>query len=250
MTELQARPTLYKGIQMRSRLEAGYAMWLDEMGFTWSYEPHCFASRSGQYLPDFRLEDVQFGRRRWVVYVETKPTAVACVDQRPRMRIIHDAVGEHEDHQGCPYLLLIQTPERSVVQHPYWDETWHRCHWSDPFNKEVPSLAIDGNQPWQGEWWNKTTEPPIDPIELVAEPQPTGGRARLGSALLEAFPGSELADANVWPKGTKELADLLTNLGVSENASSLRVDQVLKVHGFNRAWKLITAAQRYRRDFF
>lgn len=70
-----ARPTIYKGIQMRSRLEAGFAAWLDEYGFTWEYEPRAFGGKAGQYLPDFRLDGV---RCSWLsepatVYVETKP---------------------------------------------------------------------------------------------------------------------------------------------------------------------------------
>jgi hypothetical protein len=50
---IPARPTVYRGIQMRSRLEAGFAAWLDRREFTWSYEPRCFAIATSQYLPDF-----------------------------------------------------------------------------------------------------------------------------------------------------------------------------------------------------
>lgn len=53
---IKARPTTYKGIKMRSRLEADYAAYLDNRGVTWEYEPACFASESGQWLPDFRLD--------------------------------------------------------------------------------------------------------------------------------------------------------------------------------------------------
>ena len=61
-TTYQARPTLYKGVRMRSRLEALYAAWLDnyrdaewpdEPFWKWSYEPMAFGSPDGQYLPDF-----------------------------------------------------------------------------------------------------------------------------------------------------------------------------------------------------
>lgn len=49
-----ARPTTYKGIRMRSRLEAEFAAALDTWpDMTWEYEPMCFASPAGQYLPDF-----------------------------------------------------------------------------------------------------------------------------------------------------------------------------------------------------
>ncbi len=52
---MKGRPTLYKGIRMRSRLEADYAAWLDRMNRTWEYEPECFAAQDGQWLPDFRV---------------------------------------------------------------------------------------------------------------------------------------------------------------------------------------------------
>lgn len=56
-TPLRARPTIYKGIEMRSRLEAKYAQWLDESAMQWEYEPRCFADGRTQYLPDFRISD-------------------------------------------------------------------------------------------------------------------------------------------------------------------------------------------------
>jgi hypothetical protein len=65
---IEARPTLYKGIQMRSRLEADYAASLDRSDQPWEYEPTCFASDSGQWLPDFRIP------LRYPTYIELKPT--------------------------------------------------------------------------------------------------------------------------------------------------------------------------------
>ena len=52
---IPARPTVYKGIQMRSRLEADYASALDRDSVDWGYEPTCFAGPGGQWLPDFRI---------------------------------------------------------------------------------------------------------------------------------------------------------------------------------------------------
>jgi hypothetical protein len=76
-----ARPTTYKGIQMRSRLEADFARFLDEeraalSRFTsqrpyWQYESCCFASERGQYLPDFLVVN---GPRR--TFIEVKPESV------------------------------------------------------------------------------------------------------------------------------------------------------------------------------
>lgn len=74
---LIARPTTYAGTSMRSRLEARYAAWLDNVGINWTYEPRCFASPEGQYLPDFRLDGVEWLGSPRRVYVELKPTPAA-----------------------------------------------------------------------------------------------------------------------------------------------------------------------------
>lgn len=52
----RGRQTFYKGVKMRSRLEATAAALFDRFGAAWQYEPMCFASEAGQYLPDFRVE--------------------------------------------------------------------------------------------------------------------------------------------------------------------------------------------------
>ena len=69
----RGRPTLYRGIQMRSRLEADYAAHLDATvgPGRWEYEPDCFAGPGGQWLPDFRINGTD---RR--TYVELKPLDV------------------------------------------------------------------------------------------------------------------------------------------------------------------------------
>src|SRR3712207_2492916 len=50
----EARRTMYRGIPMKSRLEARAAQWLDSApGVRWQYEPVAYADQTGQYLPDF-----------------------------------------------------------------------------------------------------------------------------------------------------------------------------------------------------
>ena len=46
-----AIPTLYRGVQFRSRLEARWAAWMDLVGLDWEYEP---MDASG-YIPDFLI---------------------------------------------------------------------------------------------------------------------------------------------------------------------------------------------------
>lgn len=71
MTEIKARTTMYRGVQMRSRLEADFAAFLDRGGVEWEYEPVCFAGPRGQWLPDFR---VLFNGTR--IYAEIKPESL------------------------------------------------------------------------------------------------------------------------------------------------------------------------------
>lgn len=65
----EPRTTIYRGIAMRSRLEALVAAYLDRHGFVWQYEPVCFAGMQGQYLPDFRIQRSDNAD----VYLEVKP---------------------------------------------------------------------------------------------------------------------------------------------------------------------------------
>lgn len=76
----KARPTIYSGIRMRSRLEADYAAHLDDAGREWEYEPQCFASPDGQWLPDFRWK--WQGSDVWH-YVELKPMSLILAGEGP-----------------------------------------------------------------------------------------------------------------------------------------------------------------------
>jgi hypothetical protein len=68
---IKARTTMYRGIQMRSRLEADFAAFLDQNHADWDYEPVCFAGPDGQWLPDFRVR-----HGKWVIYFEVKPRSL------------------------------------------------------------------------------------------------------------------------------------------------------------------------------
>jgi hypothetical protein len=57
-------PTLYKGVMMRSRLEARWAAFFDALRWSWEYEPDDLAG----YIPDFVL-----GFEAGDVLVEVKP---------------------------------------------------------------------------------------------------------------------------------------------------------------------------------
>lgn len=103
----QARPTVYKGIKMRSRLEAQWAAKFDEDKASgiindWDYEPECFADETGQYLPDFQVE-----REDGVVcYIEVKPWGYELEPDEwlRRMEIIHSS------HPAAPLRFFCGIP--------------------------------------------------------------------------------------------------------------------------------------------
>lgn len=86
-TTWKARPTTYRGIQMRSRLEARIAAALDRNELMWDYEPRAYGNDRGQYLPDF---EIALSATR-AVYFEAKPTMEAAFLAMERMAIIWDS---------------------------------------------------------------------------------------------------------------------------------------------------------------
>ncbi len=68
MGPFKARPTVYRGTLMRSRLEARFARYLDATGVAWIYEPRAYGGTEGDYLPDFQVIE-----RGHSVFIELKP---------------------------------------------------------------------------------------------------------------------------------------------------------------------------------
>lgn len=66
---MKAINTEYKGFYFRSRLEARWAVFLDELGIEWIYEDEGYILNDGTwYLPDFYLPTFNGG-----MFVEVKP---------------------------------------------------------------------------------------------------------------------------------------------------------------------------------
>jgi len=71
---IRALPTHYKGVTFRSRLEARWAVFFDQLGIRWEYEPEGFNLPSGRnYLPDFYLPDHTVFGGNPGCWVEVKP---------------------------------------------------------------------------------------------------------------------------------------------------------------------------------
>lgn len=72
---IKAIETAYKGLMFRSRLEARWAMFFDNMGYRWEYEPEGYILENGsKYIPDFKVA-IYMPRlnRTDYFYVEVKP---------------------------------------------------------------------------------------------------------------------------------------------------------------------------------
>lgn len=58
INDIKAIETVYKGITFRSRLEARWAVFFDQIGIKWVYEHEGYETPMGRYVPDFWLPDV------------------------------------------------------------------------------------------------------------------------------------------------------------------------------------------------
>lgn len=73
---IDAKPTAYKGVNFRSRLEARWAAFFDSYNYRWAYEPIDF----GGWSPDFILS-----HGAYTDYVEVKPTTELDKDTSNKM---------------------------------------------------------------------------------------------------------------------------------------------------------------------
>lgn len=138
--ETKGRPTLYKGIQMRSRLEADYAAYLGRRGHQWEYEPDCFADENGQWLPDFRVTFADDGHKR---LIELKPAQLLIPGDRECQNCVIRRVDEIIDRARIAWStdssLAIEivfwtygaaTPNLSIIGSRWCEELRPRGYWA------------------------------------------------------------------------------------------------------------------------
>lgn len=73
--DAKAIETVYHGHKFRSRLEARHAVFFDQLGVRWDYEPEGFDLDGLRYLPDFWLPNLN-------VWIEIKPVPPTAEEQR------------------------------------------------------------------------------------------------------------------------------------------------------------------------
>lgn len=129
--EPEARPTLYRGTQFRSELEAGWARTLDQLSLDWEYEKHAYKLPSGEgYLPDFWLPAVR-------TFIEAKGSHV---QRRHKPQELAKEV-------NADVIVLIGWPPVMKRVTPYiWDPY---LNWLDPLGYDTRLALCPGCSAWQ-----------------------------------------------------------------------------------------------------
>lgn len=173
----KARKTLYKGVEMRSRLEAGFAQWCDQSCIPWEYEPHALGGEQGQWLPDFKLKVLWQcgGFELWHLYVEVKPkgwteTADAIrlssywrnlaekTSDFAKMIVatpdgLFEPPWEPDDQDGFNDVIAYRTAD-DFYNVPDLNNQEHVDLQAQPVNTWFMDTFWSGpTTPWLGEWW-------------------------------------------------------------------------------------------------
>lgn len=99
---IEAKPTTYKGVQFRSRLEARWAAFFDSYEFQWVYEPVDLGGRSPDFLLCHAFNDL----------VEVKP--IICFDEDTATKMFRHATGG--------MILCGLTPSHCWINYKGWWE--------------------------------------------------------------------------------------------------------------------------------
>ena len=131
--EVSALPTLYAGINFRSRSEARWAVFFDDLGVTWEYEPEGYSLPSGPYLPDFLLPNQDV----WYEVKGKPPTEresalaqeLAKGTGRPVMVAYHRMPRLHQTESASHHYDVQEPPGQSIelVDADGWDNYYAWC---------------------------------------------------------------------------------------------------------------------------
>jgi hypothetical protein len=139
---IAAIPTRYKGYHFRSRLEARWAVFFDALGIAWEYEPEGYTLSDGtKYLPDFRLQRLDYALNESPVWVEVKRLGG---DLRKTVQFARDLWAQfiEEDALYCTRLLILEGPPSPFpASYALWGDAtlgrWHKRKENEKFREKT-----------------------------------------------------------------------------------------------------------------
>lgn len=133
------KPTVYRGVPMRSKTEARAAEWMEQQGWEWIYEPESFILNV-QYTPDFYLPQID-------TLIEVKPAVF--LHEVDRVRSLVEELGKtfailSPGHANTFSVVDMYGPLPSC--HPWnnGDETPWGWHSLDP-DEDSFAISVDNN---------------------------------------------------------------------------------------------------------
>ncbi|MBU0482827.1 MAG: hypothetical protein KKG47_17170 [Proteobacteria bacterium] len=121
--EIKAKPTKYNNTIFRSRLEVRWAIFFDELGIKWKYEPEYDDVEFGGcrifYKPDFYLPDYD-------LWIEVKPSSIIHLSDGEIRKIVGWAKEYFE-------ILVLSGPPRILIE----DSKAHYLYTYNPQKKKV-----------------------------------------------------------------------------------------------------------------
>jgi hypothetical protein len=121
--QVKAIETYFGGFKFRSRLEARYAVFFDELNLDFEYEPEGYSGTGWRYLPDFRLSQLS-------CFAEVKPSRdlISVSDLRKVVGLATEG--------GANVVLFIGEP------HKYRAYLFNYL-WTLPFNEITEECDVD-----------------------------------------------------------------------------------------------------------
>jgi hypothetical protein len=114
---VSARPSKFRGVEMRSVLETRFAEYLDHLGLEWSYEPRRFG-QGKSYLPDFEILNTSRP-----TFIEVKPTPAEVEPAQERMALIWQTIPEAVLIVACWENLTFTAATRGS-EWESWTDRW------------------------------------------------------------------------------------------------------------------------------
>lgn len=153
--------TTYKGYNFRSRLEARWGIFLDQMGVPWEYEVQGFETEDGQrYLPDFRVQSrigvlatdagmeqrkAEFegrGLSEWSESVSRLPKSQWDSD----LSILTPATWEYTWLEVKPRQVLLETDRKKLASFVQSSQSDLLLCTGDPYDNDLFWLSCDGKR--------------------------------------------------------------------------------------------------------